>query len=134
MMRPMARARDVDVLVVGGGPGGSTTATFLAKGGLSVALVERERFPRFRVGESLIPTCMAICERMGVLDKVLAHGFQTKYGATFHDQEMGESSTFGFRPGRQSALASREDPVAALGITDRFFVVVEHGRHRVGAG
>ena len=100
MMRPMGRARDVDVLVVGGGPGGSTAATFLAKGGLSVALVERERFPRFRVGESLIPTCMAICERMGVLDKVLAHGFQTKYGATFHDQEMGESSTFGFRPGR----------------------------------
>ena len=100
MIRSMARARDVDVLVVGGGPGGSTTATFLAKAGLSVALVERERFPRFRVGESLIPTCMAICERMGVLDKVLAHGFQTKYGATFHDQEMGEAATFGFRPGR----------------------------------
>ena len=100
MIRPMARDRDVDVLVVGGGPGGSTAATFLAKGGLSVALVERERFPRFRVGESLIPTCMAICERMGVLDKVLAHGFQMKFGATFHDQELDESSTFGFRAGR----------------------------------
>jgi flavin-dependent dehydrogenase len=100
MMRLMARPRDVDVLVVGGGPGGSTAATFLAQGGLSVALVERERFPRFKVGESLIPTCMAICERMGVLDKVLAHGFQSKYGATFHDQELGVSATFGFRAGR----------------------------------
>ena len=100
MIRPMARARDVDVLVVGGGPGGSTTATFLAQGGLSVALVERERFPRFKVGESLIPTCMAICERMGVLDKVLAHGFQMKYGARFHDQEMGAAASFDFRPGR----------------------------------
>src|SRR5262245_53248608 len=96
----MTAARDADVLVVGGGPGGSTTAAFLATGGLQVTLVERERFPRFKVGESLVPTCMSICERLGVLERVLAHGFQTKYGATFHDQESGASSTFGFRPGR----------------------------------
>ena len=96
----MTAPRDADVLVVGGGPGGSTTAAFLAKGGLSVTLVERERFPRFKVGESLIPTCMSICERLGVLDRVLAHGFQMKYGATFHDQEFDAASTFGFRPGR----------------------------------
>ena len=79
--------RETDVLVVGGGPGGSTAATFLARGGLRVTLVEREAFPRFKVGESLIPTCMDICRRLGVLDRVLAHGFQMKYGATFHDQE-----------------------------------------------
>jgi flavin-dependent dehydrogenase len=91
---------DVDVLVVGGGPGGSTAATFLAQGGLRVAVAERERFPRFKVGESLVPTCMSICERMGVLERILAHGFQMKYGATFHDQELGLESTFGFRPGR----------------------------------
>ena len=96
----MTPTRDADVLVVGGGPGGSTAATFLAKGGLEVTLVERERFPRFKVGESLIPTCMSICERLGVLERVLAHGFQMKYGATFHDQELDASSTFGFRPGR----------------------------------
>jgi flavin-dependent dehydrogenase len=96
----MTAPRDADVLVVGGGPGGSTTATFLARGGLQVTLVERERFPRFKVGESLIPTCMSICERLGVLERVLAHGFQMKYGATFHDQEFGAASTFGFRPGR----------------------------------
>src|SRR5262249_18319895 len=96
----MDPSRDADVLVVGGGPGGSTAATFLAQGGLRVAVVERERFPRFKVGESLIPTCMSIWERMGVLERVLAHGFQMKYGATFHDQELGVASTFGFRPGR----------------------------------
>src|SRR5262249_30223303 len=93
-------ARDVDVLVVGGGPGGSTAATFLAQAGLSVAVAEREVFPRFKVGESLIPTCMDICRRMGVLDRVLAHGFQMKYGAIFHDQETGAQSSFDFRPGR----------------------------------
>jgi 2-polyprenyl-6-methoxyphenol hydroxylase-like FAD-dependent oxidoreductase len=92
--------RDEDVLVVGGGPGGSTVATLLARGGLRVAIVERETFPRFKVGESLIPTCMDICRRLGVLDRVLGHGFQLKYGAIFHDQELGLQSTFDFKPGR----------------------------------
>ncbi|HJV58143.1 MAG TPA: NAD(P)/FAD-dependent oxidoreductase, partial [Methylomirabilota bacterium] len=93
-------SRDADVLVIGAGPGGTTAATFLARGGLRVALVEREAFPRFKVGESLIPTCMDICKRLGVLDRVLGHGFQVKYGATFHDQELGIETTFDFRPGR----------------------------------
>src|SRR5262249_54098547 len=51
----MSDARTHDVVVVGGGPGGSSSATVLADGGLRVALVERETFPRFHVGESLIP-------------------------------------------------------------------------------
>ena len=93
-------SHDADVLVVGGGPGGSTAAAFLAQGGLRVTLVERETFPRFKVGESLIPMCMAICRRLGVLDRVLAHGFQVKYGATFHDQELDLETTFEFKPGR----------------------------------
>ena len=89
MPRVTTCPRDADVLVIGAGPGGTTATSFLAKAGLRVALVEREAFPRFKVGESLIPACMDICKRMGVLDRVLAHGFQVKYGATFHDQELG---------------------------------------------
>jgi flavin-dependent dehydrogenase len=89
-----------DVLVVGGGPGGSTTATFLAKGGLRVALVEREVFPRFHVGESLMPATVLLLEQLGVRETVEASGFQVKYGATFTDQTSAASTTFYFLTGQ----------------------------------
>jgi flavin-dependent dehydrogenase len=88
-----------DVAVVGGGPGGSTVATHLARGGLSVTLFEREVFPRFKVGESLVPATMLLLERLGVRDRVERGGFQVKYGATFHDQETGLGHTFYFLEG-----------------------------------
>jgi len=70
------------VLVVGGGPGGSTAAALLARKGLRVTLVEKCRHPRFHIGESLLPMNMPIFERLGVLDQVLAMG-QRKFGADF---------------------------------------------------
>ena len=88
-----------DVAVIGGGPGGSTVATHLARGGLSVTLFEREVFPRFKVGESLVPATMLLLERLGVLERVARGGFQVKYGASFHDQETGLGHTFYFLEG-----------------------------------
>ncbi len=95
-----ARSADYDVLVVGGGPGGSSAATFLSRGGLTVAVVEREVFPRFHVGESLLPCNVTVLERLGVLDAVKQHGFIPKYGAYFHDQDMDLGHHFMFREGK----------------------------------
>jgi flavin-dependent dehydrogenase len=88
-----------DVAVIGGGPGGSSVATHLARGGLSVVLFEREMFPRFKVGESLVPATMLLLERLGVQEAVARGGFQVKYGATFLDQETGLGTTFYFLRG-----------------------------------
>ena len=70
-----------DVAIIGGGPGGSSAAAFLAERGLSVALFERETFPRFHVGESLMPATMLLLQELGVRQEIDARGFQLKYGA-----------------------------------------------------
>ena len=71
-----------DIIVIGGGPAGSAAATMLARQGWSVALLERERFPRDHVGESLLPASIPILEELGVLPSVEAQGFVRKLGAT----------------------------------------------------
>lgn len=71
-----------DVVVIGGGPGGSTTATMLARQGWQVLLLERQRFPREHVGESLLPASIPVLEELGVLPAVQAAGFVPKWGAT----------------------------------------------------
>jgi len=71
-----------DVVVIGGGPAGSSAATLLARKGWSVALLERERFPRAHIGESLLPASMPILDMLGVLPAVTAEGFLPKWGAT----------------------------------------------------
>lgn len=71
------------ILVVGGGPAGSTAAGLLAKQGFTVTLLERDTFPRYHIGESILPSCRPIFDQLGVLEKVEAHGFQPKGGAYF---------------------------------------------------
>ena len=72
-----------DIIVIGGGPAGSTAATLLARKGFAVRLLERDRFPRFQIGESLLPYNNDLFDRLGVSDQLATQGFQPKYGATF---------------------------------------------------
>src|SRR6187402_2490171 len=69
-----------DVAIIGGGPSGSTAATFLARMGHRVIVLEREKFPRFHIGESLLPQSMEAFARLGVVEKLDAR-FLIKYGA-----------------------------------------------------
>ncbi len=72
-----------DVVVIGGGPAGSTVSTLLAQHGCRVQLYERERFPRFHIGESLIPETYWVFQRLKMLDKMKASPFVKKYSVQF---------------------------------------------------
>lgn len=72
-----------DAIVIGGGPAGCTTSTLLAKEGLRVALLEKSRFPRYSIGESLIPYCYFTLDRLGILDKIKAAGYVKKQSVQF---------------------------------------------------
>jgi flavin-dependent dehydrogenase len=72
-----------DVVVIGGGPAGSTVSTLLAQHGCRVKLYERERFPRFHIGESLIPETYWVFQRLKMLDKMKASPFVKKYSVQF---------------------------------------------------
>ena len=85
-----------DVIVIGGGPAGSTAATLLARRGFSVLLLEREKFPRFQIGESLLPYNNDLFDRLGVTDQLKHGDFFPKYGAYFVTGDGKISYTFRF--------------------------------------
>ncbi|HKP94983.1 MAG TPA: NAD(P)/FAD-dependent oxidoreductase [Fibrobacteria bacterium] len=88
-------AHDPDVAILGAGPSGSLAAALLHKRGLHVAVYERETFPRFSIGESLLPQTMEILEEAGLLRPVVEAGFQYKNGAAFRRGDR--SAEFDFR-------------------------------------
>jgi flavin-dependent dehydrogenase len=86
---------DADVLIIGAGPAGSMAANLLIKQGLSVLILEKERFPRFSIGESLLPQSIGLLEEAGMLQAVVEAGFQYKNGAAF--AKRGLRTDFDFR-------------------------------------
>ena len=85
-----------DVVVIGGGPAGATTATLLAQKGHRVTLLERERFPRFHIGESLIPETFWVLERLGLLPQMRASQFVEKHSVQFVNEKGTVSEPFYF--------------------------------------
>lgn len=77
------KTEQTDVLIIGAGPAGSVAAGILEKSGAHIIVVEKERFPRFVIGESLLPRCMEAFSEAGFTDDLSAQGFQTKAGALF---------------------------------------------------
>ena len=73
----------VDVLVIGAGPAGTVAASIVNKAGFKVKIVEKQKFPRFVIGESLLPRCMEALTDAGFVEAVEAKGFQKKFGAKF---------------------------------------------------
>ncbi|MCB5179816.1 NAD(P)/FAD-dependent oxidoreductase [Streptomyces antimicrobicus] len=99
-------AAKTDVLVVGGGPAGATTAALLAREGFAVTLLEKARFPRYHIGESLLPSLLPLLDLLGARQAVEAHGFVRKRGAYYdwggqqwalHFDHLGPEAPYSFQ-------------------------------------
>lgn len=87
---------DYDAIIIGGGPAGATSATLLAEKGHRVLLVEKETFPRYHVGESLMPFCWFTLNRLGVIDQMAEIGFTRKHSVQFASTDGKISAPFYF--------------------------------------
>ncbi len=88
-----------DVAIIGGGPAGSTAATLLARAGRRVVILEREKFPRFHIGESLLPFSMKAFQRLGLQEKFQRAGFMEKFGGEMVGACSEEGVKFYFKDG-----------------------------------
>src|SRR6516162_7454702 len=87
---------ETDVIVIGGGPAGSTVSTLVAQKGHRVTLFEREKQSRFHIGESLIPQTYHVLKRLGMLEKMKKSHFVKKYSVQFVNQHGKLSEPFYF--------------------------------------
>jgi len=84
-----------DVIVVGAGPTGSACASFVARQGYRVLALDAQHFPRFQVGESLLPICLPVLAELGIEPR--PNTFVFKRGATFVSETMNKHRTFDFK-------------------------------------
>ena len=113
-----------DVIIIGCGPGGSSAATFLAKGGKRVLVLEKEVFPRFHIGESLLPYNQKVFREMGVLPAIQAAGFPRKVGAQFFLGNGTMHTRFVFRQGK----FTREPEVVQVERAKFDHILLRHAR------
>ncbi len=87
---------EYDAIIVGGGPAGATVGTLLAEKGRKVVILEKEKFPRYHVGESLMPFCYFTFERLGVIDKLNERAYTNKHSVQFVTKDGRMSAPFYF--------------------------------------
>ena len=100
-------AESFDAVIIGGGPAGSTTAALLAEYGHRVVVLEREGFPRYHVGESLLPYCYHTLNRLGMVEKLNASAFIKKYSVQFAAIDGRSSQPFYFNTHMDNHPASQ---------------------------
>ena len=111
-----------DVAIIGGGPAGSTAAALLARAGRRVVLFEREKFPRFHIGESLLPFSMKAFTRLGLPEKFSSAGFIKKYGGEI----MGACSDTGTKFYFKDGYGSQTDHAYQVTRSDFDKVLLDH--------
>jgi geranylgeranyl reductase family protein len=98
----VSQTETYDVAIIGGGPAGSTAAALLACAGRRVVVFEREKFPRFHIGESLLPFSMKVFTRLGLHEKFLRAGFMKKYGGEMFGSCSEKGNKFYFKDAYRS--------------------------------
>ncbi len=96
MIASLSESKKPHVIVIGGGPAGSTVSTLIAQKGYNVVLMEREKFPRFHIGESLIPETYWVLKRLNMLPKMQKSHFIKKYSVQFVSERGRLSAPFYF--------------------------------------
>ena len=112
----MSAVPTCDVAIIGAGPAGAVAAGILSRKGHDVVVLERETFPRFSIGESLLPQCMAFLDEAGMSSVVEAGGFQPKNGAAFERAGVRSSFDFSdkFSPGEATTFQVQRAPFDKL--------------------